>query len=272
MRRGPPRVIFAAETHDNMAHHNLQLEVIKAVEMLDMQDQVPTLIGMEMFWRQHQPALDAFVFGRADEGGGSISKLAERTEWSVNWGYPLELYSDIFQFARRRRIRLCGLNVPYPVIRQVGKKGLDSLDAETRNLLPNLDLENEDHYRRFVDQMQAFIDSGEKEPVSEQKLNFSYQALTLWDEYMASSIGGYVWPSPRDGIGPQGETSTGKERMVVLVGSSHVQGRVGIPDRYKRRSGIDSLTILPVDISYSSEDAVPPSEADWILYKADDDV
>ena len=67
------RVIFCGEEHTNQLQHQMQLEVIKAV---DAQNGSPTLIGLEMCWRLHQPALDAFVFG-----DGDFAKLAARTRW-----------------------------------------------------------------------------------------------------------------------------------------------------------------------------------------------
>ena len=58
-----PRVFFAGEEHTHPMHHKMQYELIKAVKELD---DAPLAIGLEMFYRQHQPALDAFVFGDGD--------------------------------------------------------------------------------------------------------------------------------------------------------------------------------------------------------------
>ena len=65
-----PRVIFAGEEHTHPLHHAMQYELIKAVNEIDDQ---PLMIGLEMCWRQHQRALDAFVFG-----DGSFEMLAKR--------------------------------------------------------------------------------------------------------------------------------------------------------------------------------------------------
>ena len=71
-------MIFAAEDHLNPLHHVMQLEMIKAVDALDER---PFAIGLEMFYRQHQPALDAFVFE-----DGSFANLKRRTRWKSTWG------------------------------------------------------------------------------------------------------------------------------------------------------------------------------------------
>ena len=80
---GEARVIFAAEDHLNPLHHVMQLEMIKAVDALDER---PFAIGLEMFYRQHQPALDAFVFE-----DGSFANLKRRTRWKSTWGCDLGL-------------------------------------------------------------------------------------------------------------------------------------------------------------------------------------
>ncbi len=65
-----PSVIFAGETHTHPLHHLMQYEVIRGVNALDEQ---PVAIGLEMCYRQHQQALDNFVFG-----DGSFAALKAR--------------------------------------------------------------------------------------------------------------------------------------------------------------------------------------------------
>ena len=99
--------------------------------------------------------------------------------------------------------------------------------------------------------------------------------MTLWDEFMASSIAGYVSEQPRVGAGLNGTASKGTERMVVMVGSMHVRGRVGIPERYEKRvaGNVPTFTALPLSVPWSTvgnrpaiTKPLPASEADWVLY------
>ena len=94
--------------------------------------------------------------------------------------------------------------------------------------------------------------------------------MALWDDFMASSIAGYVSAAPRPGAGPFGRPSVGTERMVVLVGSSHVRGRVGIPERFEKRANLPTFTMVPARWNQLGKPRgpalVPPSEADWVLY------
>ena len=58
--------------------------------------------------------------------------------------------------------------------------------------------------------------------------------------------------------------------MVVLVGSSHVRGRVGIPDRFTQRANLTSFTMVPAPWTAVGkpvgEARLGASEADWVLY------
>ena len=109
--------------------------------------------------------------------------------------------------------------------------------------------------------------------MSSDEMNYMYEAMTLWDEFMAASIAGYVSDQPKPGAGLMGATSLGSERMVVLAGTSHVRGRVGIPNRFRKRMDLPIFTMVPErwnGIGKPLRDAkLPPSEADWVLYTRD---
>jgi len=80
--------------------------------------------------------------------------------------------------------------------------------------------------------------------------------------------------TPKVGAGVRGASSLGTERMVVLVGASHVRGRVGIPDRFTRRTQLPTFAIVPLSVPWSkatnrparAQRPVAASEADWIVY------
>lgn len=150
------------------------------------------------------------------------------------------------------------------------------------------------------------------------KLQRSYEAMTLWDEFMAQSIAGYLQsplpeplirtttaagappmppmppPMPTGGAAAtaddnkvsgggdgSGEGAAGggapnskppNWRMVVLVGSDHVRGRVGVPDRVTRRTGQPTFTVIPQSVPWAQtglpaiEKPLGSSEGDWVLY------
>ena len=288
-----PRVIFVGEQHTHPQHHAMQLKVIKALRELD---DAPLAIGLEMFYRQHQPALDDFVFGDGDFGA-----LRQRTQWRSTWGYDLNQYAKIFAFARRHGIRMVGLNAPYPLVSMVARTGLREVPTELKPFLPQMVLDVPGHFERFAEAIG--MPSSEVPPraaglTESDGLYRAYEAMTLWDEYMAESIATYITsPAPLAfaaatsvppataarqprGYGklppPRSPQSNG--RMVVLVGSSHVRGRVGIPDRVTRRTGVSTFSVVPLSVPWAAPSAETPrgapaidrpldaSEADWVLY------
>jgi len=227
---------------------------------------------LEMCYRQHQRFLDAFIFG-----DGSIEKLFERTNWSETWGYPMSHYEKIFSFARDEKIRLVGLNCPRELVSMVGKYGVDALPADFAPYLPEMDLHNATHYQRFTDALAA-AGASHGSRVPQEKLAKMYEAQTLWDEYMAESIALHMTSPPPARFAaqlarPEPALSKAPARMVVLAGTNHVQGHVGIPDRFTRRTKLPTFSMVPISVPWTplgepvlQEPPPGASEAEWLLY------
>ena len=69
------RVVVVGETHTNPLHHRAELEVIKSLHALEPGR--PLVIGLEHFYRKHQPFLDDYVQGKI-----SLNKLYTLTQWN----------------------------------------------------------------------------------------------------------------------------------------------------------------------------------------------
>jgi len=262
------KVIVVGEIHSNRFHHHCEFEIARAIS------QNPTTagkfsIGLECFYRQHQNALDDFIFSHQNFG-----KLKQDVDWDDAWGYDLNYYAKIFNYAAQNKIRLVGLNVPYAVAKFVGAKGFDALPSSVRQYLPNLDLSNKKHRDQFLEAVGAGHSSSSSSMSSEDQdkdvstststsiqLQHMYEAQTLWDEYMAESASNYVNANP-------------DQTLMVIAGAGHVLGRTGIPDRIKRRIGGQApFVILPQQVQWSSATGLPEislpldtSDADWCWY------
>ena len=79
--------------------------------------------------------------------------LAKRTAWKRTWGYDLNNYAKVLAYARKERIRVVGLNAPYQLVATVGQVGVHGLPRELAAFLPEMDLSNEAHYRRFAERL-----------------------------------------------------------------------------------------------------------------------
>src|SRR3989304_9854785 len=88
-------IILTGELHDSRLHHQLQLDAIR-----DLTDSGrPVAVGLEMFPKERQPALDGWI-------AGSLSEEDFKKIYQESWTQPWSLYQDIFLFARDNKIPL----------------------------------------------------------------------------------------------------------------------------------------------------------------------
>jgi uncharacterized iron-regulated protein len=118
-------VVFLGEVHNDPSHHQLQLQVLRAL----LERKVKLTIGLEMFQADSQQVLDDWI-------GGKTSEEDFKVVYSKNWSFDWQLYRDIFIFARDNRIPLVALNIPKPIATKVARQGFASLTAEERKTLP----------------------------------------------------------------------------------------------------------------------------------------
>lgn len=211
------RVVYVGETHDNPASHRLELQTLQGLE-----ERHPSRValGMEMFVRSQQPALDRWVAGELDEKG-----FLRASRWFDNWKMDFAYYRELLNFARDRHIPIVALNAEKQSVQAVRGNTPEELTAEEKALLPEMD--QSDPYQRGLTEA---IFRGH----SHGKLQIEgfLRAQTLWDETMAESAARYL------------ESPPGKERqLLVVAGSNHVSYGFGIPRRVFRRHPVSYLSI-----------------------------
>ncbi len=223
------RVLFIGEQHTSAAHHAVQLKVIEALR----RDGASIAIGMEMFDRTYQPVLDLWSQGGLDE-----EAFLRRTHWYANWRFDYALYREILAFARRERIQVTALNLPFNIPPKIRVGGIDTLSDYEKAFLPlEIDTGVAPH-RDFAEKI--FAQHGFKNTRFED----FYMAQCAWDEAMADAAAAAM---------PSG-------LLVVLAGNGHIQYKYGIPERLHRRNGLPYRTIYPL----SAGAPVDPAIADYI--------
>lgn len=206
---GDARIVYLGETHDNPASHRLELQVLQGLTELHPDRQA---LGMEMFVRSQQPALDRWVKGLLDE-----KAFLKESRWYDNWKMDFGHYRDLLNFARDRQIPIIALNAEKSLVGAVRSKTPDQLSAEQQAQLPELDLT--DPYQRAM-VTAIFGDHSH----GGMNLDGFVRAQTVWDETMADSVARYL-ASP-----------AGKDKhMLVIAGGNHVSHGFGIPRRAFRR-------------------------------------
>jgi aminopeptidase N len=213
------RIVYVGEIHDRVSNHVMELEIIKALHRRGK----PIAIGMEMFQKPYQKALEEYIDGKIDE-----RQFLKSTRYFEQWGFEYRLYRPILLFARAEKIPVVALNIQKEIADKVFRGGICSLSNKEKELLPRqMDFEDEAYRERLK---REFM---EHEHLEQKALNFDffYQAQVLWDETMAESIDTFLRSHPG-------------YQMVVLAGDGHLAYGSGIPKRTVRRNGYDYAIVL----------------------------
>jgi uncharacterized iron-regulated protein len=214
------QVIYVGEVHTNYEDHMLQLEIIRALHEHD-----PDLaIGMEMFTRQTQPALDRYIRGETDE-----KTFLKESHYFNIWRFDYRYYRDIINFARHNKLQILGLNLEKDIVSHVFKSGgTGTLPEEDIDSLPTNRKLDMPGYRERV--KGAFLMHSSPE---QQLGDFSgfIQAQALWDETMAETITEYLESNPNS-------------RVVVIAGRGHTDKINAIPPRVSRRLHVSQAVVV----------------------------
>lgn len=233
------QVVFVGELHDHVGHHAAQLAIIEALAAADDR---PLVIGLEMFRRDSQQALDQWT-------RGEMSFLDFIEVYNDNWSM-WEAYREIFDYAREEEVPMVGLNIPRQVTAQVSRRGFARLPVEQQRELGNVECEVSPLYEKHI--RQALGGHGGH---GRQFLYFC-EAQILWDTVMARHIVAYLEQNP-------------KARMVVLAGSAHAW-KHGIPTRMLELAEIDYRVVLPEVAGRIDRRNVNVQLADYLWLDVDD--
>jgi len=226
------RIIYIGEQHDRYEQHMVQLEIIKGL----YRKNPGIAIGMEMFQRPFQKALDDYISGRTGE-----KEFLKSSGYFKTWGFDYRLYRDILRFARDEGIPVVALNIRREVVSKVSRNGLDSLTEDEKKELPDsMDMSDEGYKKRLREVFERH------EGVEGKDFENFYQSQIIWDEIMAQSIDEYLKKNPA-------------RQIVVIAGNGHLTFGSGIPKRTFRRNGLDYAVILN-DVS------IEEGIADFVLF------
>ena len=227
-------VIYIGERHGNYEDHKIELRVIMELYKKGRK----FAIGMEMFQRPFQKAINDYLAGGVDE-----KQFLKSTEYFKRWQFDYNLYREIIEFAKAKNIPVIALNQWSEITKKVAKEGLDSLDyLERREIPEGMDMADED-YKNLL----SMVFRSHASRDSSANFEFFYQSQILWDETMAQTADAYLKKNP-------------DYQMVVLAGSGHIMHGYGIPKRMLRLNAKPYVTLLPA--------SQPPEKdiADYVLF------
>jgi uncharacterized iron-regulated protein len=226
------QVVFVGELHDQTGHHQAQLSIIRSLQT----DSRPLAIGLEMFRKDSQSALDRWV-------GGNYPINSFLKDYNDNWSMWGK-YWEIFDFARRRKVPLVGVNIPREISTSVARNGFSALPEQERQALGNVQCAVNPEYGDFI--RQAMGGHGGHG----QQYHFFCEAQMLWDSMMARHLVDFLKTNP-------------KYRVVVLAGSGHAW-KFGIPRQMLELSEISYRVVLPEVHGRMVRTQVEPAFTDYL--------
>jgi uncharacterized iron-regulated protein len=207
------RVIYVGERHTDRIHHQIQLQIIRALVEKGMNIRV----GMEMFDHTYQAVLDQW-----SAGGMEWEAFLKKSHWYANWKFDDSLYKDIMVYIQERHLKLVGLNIPFCIPPKIAVGGLESLSDYDRAQLPDQIDTTQPEHRAYVEEIFKMHQMKGREDFE----NF-YAAQCAWEDGMAQAIA----------------DNLDQATMVVLAGNGHIIRKFGIPNRAYKRSQAPFRTV-----------------------------
>ena len=247
-------VIFFGEQHDDPETHRAEAAVLDAIGRSGRR----VVLSLEMFERDVQPVVDAYLAGRIDEA----TFLATSRPWP---NYATD-YRPLVEMAKARGWPIVASNVPRPIASAVGRRGLAALDSLTPagRVHAARDIEcPADAYRaRFMEQMRSHSPGAGPAPQPADTLPTAmaerfYLAQCIKDETMAESIVEARRRAPGNAI------------VVHFDGAFHSDFGLGTVDRVVRRdAGITRaiITAVPSPDPERASIAAHTNRADFIIF------
>jgi uncharacterized iron-regulated protein len=210
------RVVYVGEQHRRVAHHRIQLRIIKALH-----ERHPDLkVGMEMFSRPYQPVLNDWSAGILDQ-----EAFLKSSHWYANWKFDYDLYESILRYVRENGLPLIALNIPFHIPPKIAVGGIDTLLPGERQYLPAEIKTDDPGHRAYLEEVYEAHRAMLK---GRDDFENFYMAQNVWEDVMAESVA----------------DNLDDAHMVVIIGNGHIQRRFGVPERAYDRTGAPYRTVL----------------------------
>jgi uncharacterized iron-regulated protein len=247
-------VVLVGEQHGDANTHRLEAAILEGLRRRN----VPVIVSLEMFERDVQPELDAYVTaGRPEE---------QFLKGSRPWPRYHTDYRPLVEMARTQSWPVVAANVPRKYASDVSKSGLGILGnlstADRAFVAADLQCPHDTYYDRFIASMNDHPIPGTEKlsPDERREMNERYYlAQCVKDETMAESIVVRF-------AGLNGSRGT----IVHFNGAFHSDFGAGTAERVRRRlpdRRVVVVSILPV----KDLDALTPAgddvrRADYLVY------
>jgi uncharacterized iron-regulated protein len=242
-------VVFVGEMHDDPNTHLLEAAILDG---LQRRKRSP-VVSMEMFERDAQPMLDAYLVGRISE--------EEMLKGARPWPRYATDYRPLVERAKEARWPVIAANVPRSIAQKVAKGGKEAIgqltEAERANTARDLECPLDPYFDRFAQSMSGHPAPNQSADETKAMAERYYWSQCVKDETMAEAIAAAV---NRNTGGP----------VVHYNGAFHSDFGLGTAERVRRRlpgKRTVVISMLPVDdldkLQPAGEDL---KRADYLVY------
>ncbi len=210
-------VILVGEWHTHTGVHRFQTDLLE--QLID--DNHDVALSMEQFSRDKQNVVDEYLAGTI----GEQVLMKNGNAWP---NYESD-YRPLIELAKSRDIDVIAANAPKPIVRCIGRQGVDYLnkltDKERRFLASEIDTAASPYKEKFM----ASMHHGKPEQTEKQ-----FAAQVTWDETMAESIVNYLAQNP-------------SSQVMHIAGKFHTEQGLGTKASIlKRNPNLKVVVVTPV--------------------------
>ncbi len=239
--------VLIGETHLDDQTHRLEHAILEGV--LARRGADATILSMEMFTRDQQPALDEYVAGTLDE--------AAFLKQAPPWPNYRTGYRPLVETAKRNGVPVVGANLPRSLQRAFGmKKGaaLNELTPEQRAWFPaEVHPPAESYWARIESRLR---DAGHGHMGALDAEGRKWSTQNLWDNTMADAM-------------VQARAAKPGAAVVHVVGGFHAEHGDGIANQLRLRDPDATIAIVTID-PVSDLRGLEPSDGadrgDFVIY------
>jgi uncharacterized iron-regulated protein len=238
-------VVLVGEQHDDPNTHRLESAILQGL----MRRHVSITLSLEMFERDVQPSLDAYLAGTIAE--------AEFLGAARPWPRYATDYRSLVEMARGHKWPVIAANVPRRLASDVSKTGkgvLETLASTDRAFVAkDLQCPEDDYFRRFAEQVATHPAGGaapqKNAPEDRTRTERFYWSQCLKDETMGESIATTF------------DKQTAPGTIVHVTGSFHTDFGLGTAERVRRRLAGRRVAVLSL-IPVADVDGLNPGDDD----------
>ncbi|ENM5917593.1 ChaN family lipoprotein [Vibrio mimicus] len=219
-------VILIGEWHTHAGIHRFQTDLLKHM----VENEHPMALSMEQFARDAQPVLDEYLAGEI----GEQYLIQKANAWP---NYESD-YRPLVEFAKSQQLPIIAANAPKPIVRCIGRVGIDYIERLTPDQRQWIAAEINTQDSPYKSTFMASMHHGNPAQNENQ-----FAAQVTWDETMAESIVRYLRTNP-------------ERKVLHIAGMFHTQQGLGTAASILRRNpNLKVVIITPVgDITAQSDD------------------